>query len=691
MKRIILGVILFTLSFICSAREDKESLKGFIVSDAHVGWENEQQPSVEKQKEMIDQIRRKFPDLDVFIDTGDAHHNGKDRDKERGEWTDMILGQDWPIPFFYVPGNHEIAHANDRDSEFTCAVLGSHEARPYYSFDIQGIHFVSVPELIRAVYVPKELLEWLRLDLELNKDKTTILLSHNSLIGYSKNFEPGYRGVVNTKEIIDIMNEYPNCIAWMYGHNHNYEVVEKDGRLFVSNGRIGGFDPSKGKHGLGGIYFEISEDEVDIRCYSAEYDTFVDMIDNSEQFRGILKKETSFNPEAAAAYSIGCGMSRNGEKSPVYHHHISDNGKMDLYAAPVKGNVINEDPGFEYFMSRNADKPKKDNQLMGCSISDNKTSYQWKNPGVLIFASEKNRTVTFPRSSHNKYTYYRVAADKEYEMEITLKGENSGKQKMTVSPKLHDRYGNLAALSDETSFILDGTKQTIRIPFRFDETKIKESIYSDPSSDNVFNLSAEVEFSNLHSDVMLYRCEIRFKNAGKESGNMKIGIDDTIYDFGKATSCNSHMEVDMRVANRSVMSTFADGNGMLTWLLKLDNLEWQVLGAPCANKEKSIEIGPFRNTYSHRKEVSINKFNDRPGSIYVCKLRNINNAEIFPLEKGNKNIIVKVSDCLEGTAEIVVYSSGKRLAIAGAEKTVKDGDLYVLTVREGSEVKIREK
>ena len=186
MKRIILGVILFTLSFICSAREDKESLKGFIVSDAHVGWENEQQPSVEKQKEMIDQIRRKFPDLDVFIDTGDAHHNGKDRDKERGEWTDMILGQDWPIPFFYVPGNHEIAHANDRDSEFTCAVLGSHEARPYYSFDIQGIHFVSVPELIRAVYVPKELLEWLRLDLELNKDKTTILLSHNSLIGYNQ-------------------------------------------------------------------------------------------------------------------------------------------------------------------------------------------------------------------------------------------------------------------------------------------------------------------------------------------------------------------------------------------------------------------------------------------------------------------------------------------------------------------------
>jgi len=116
-------------------------LKGFIVSDAHFGWNHEQQPTPETQRLMMQRIIRRFPDLDVFIDTGDAHHGALKRkpgDIARGNWTDIIAGECGITPFFYVAGNHEIIGTlYDGDQEWRCNALGSVSCRPYYSFDIK--------------------------------------------------------------------------------------------------------------------------------------------------------------------------------------------------------------------------------------------------------------------------------------------------------------------------------------------------------------------------------------------------------------------------------------------------------------------------------------------------------------------------------------------------------------------------
>lgn len=648
------------------------ALKGFIVSDAHIGWENRQQPTVEKQREMINAIRTRFPSLDVFIDTGDPHHNGQDRDMERGLWTDNIMSQEMPVPFYYVPGNHDIAHANTADSEFVCAALGSHECRPYYSFDIKGIHFISIPELIRAVYVPREVLEWVKLDLELNRDKTVILLSHNNLTGYSKTFEEGYRGVVNTREIIDLLDEYPNCVAWMYGHNHNYEVVNKDGRLYVSNGRIGGFDPSKGKYGLGGIYFEITENRVEIRSYSAEYRKFLEkdsLAVDSDDVGGILEIPTSFDEDAPCRYSYGAGMSRDGEKIPVYHHHINA-GTEEVFMANVAGKYFNEDPDFRYYMCRK----NKDRQLMGSSISgDADVRYEWLDPGIRLFPSEKRQTVTLPRKSHGKFTYYRVSPDKDYLVSITLEGGK--RQHAEFVAELYDRAGNFIARTEPVTFRMTGRRQTVEIPVSFSDPDAGDStIYCDDSSDNVLNLSAYIAFPSIESEVIIHEVGFSFRNAGESTKSSSVTVQGD----------------NPRDQNRSVVSVRAGGNGLVTWLVRLDDVRMQVLGAPCAVTDSSYVIGPLRNRFSQKKEVSLNPMPGFEEKTFVFKLRNIDSAEILPLEKGHDIIRIKVDKTIGTPYEIDIYST-ERLFVEGADSVLKDGLIYTVEGSEDGVIEIRTK
>lgn len=80
------------------------------------------QPAPDVQRELIARIHRRFPDLDLFLDTEDAHHSslGSMLDSARKDWSDIIAGQGNPTPFYFVPGNHEIVSPADGDAELRC-------------------------------------------------------------------------------------------------------------------------------------------------------------------------------------------------------------------------------------------------------------------------------------------------------------------------------------------------------------------------------------------------------------------------------------------------------------------------------------------------------------------------------------------------------------------------------------------
>ncbi|MGN1210601.1 MAG: hypothetical protein ACI4TM_02870, partial [Candidatus Cryptobacteroides sp.] len=229
----------------------------------------------------------------------------------------------------------------------------------------------------------------------------------------------------------------------------------------------------------------------------------------------------------------------------------------------------------------------------------------------------------------------------------------------------------------------------IKATFDFGDNNTESTIYSDRALDNVLNASVDVEFSNLVSDVLIHRCEIRYRNAAEFPEKASLSIDTEKVEFDNLSGGISERTIRMRTGNRTPVGLSVQDNGTVAWLLKIDELEWQILGAPCADKDKSFVVGPLRNAYSHKKEVSINKYQDYRNSVFVCKMRNIDIAEIYPLEKGNAEIIVDVKRCISDNPEIVIYSAGKKLKIVGAESVRREGLLYILKVKEGSRIRAR--
>ena len=262
------------------------------------------------------------------------------------------------MPFYYVPGNHEIDQsAPDGDAERRCSRMGSMSYRPYYSFDIKGIHFVSVPELEHPVYVNKETMDWLRLDLELNRDKSIILLSHNNIKGTTAddNFMLGYRGVANSEDILNLIKTYPNILAWMHGHNHDYVIAKSHNRLFVSNGRIGGFNPRHNfKEGepLGGIYFEITPSALTGSVLQRGRSKICRGTWGARAGRKSLTIPTTLNPQEPMSYAFGHGGFLDGQKAAVYNYHASLDDTCSVILAGTMDSCLNENVDFSDYTHR---------------------------------------------------------------------------------------------------------------------------------------------------------------------------------------------------------------------------------------------------------------------------------------------------------------------------------------------------
>jgi len=96
----------------------------------------------------MENILSRFPDLDLFIDTGDAHnndhHNNADPYKARKDWVDIIQAGCGQLPFYYVLGNHALRSNEDADPEMRCNIMGSTTCRPYYSFDMRNINYYDI-------------------------------------------------------------------------------------------------------------------------------------------------------------------------------------------------------------------------------------------------------------------------------------------------------------------------------------------------------------------------------------------------------------------------------------------------------------------------------------------------------------------------------------------------------------------
>ncbi|AQQ69990.1 metallophosphoesterase, family [Limihaloglobus sulfuriphilus] len=673
------------------AGKQSDVLRGFIVSDAHFGWDGGDQPRISEQREAMRNIVSTFGKLDLMIDTGDAYHGnlkGDVRGKSAGDWTDIISGETGSLPMLYVPGNHEIMGWREGDPEWRCNRLGSLPCRPYYSFDIKGIHFVSVPELMMAVYVNKETIEWLKLDLEVNRDKTVILLSHNNISGTTTPDEEGYRGLVNSAELYDIIKANPNIIAWMHGHNHNYQIVQKDNCMYVSNGRIGGFDPSNGQYGIGGIYFELSNNLLDVKCYSAQFKRFLGP-DDGPQLAGRMKAKTSLDPAKPMAYSFGTGGARDTERIPMVNHYTSKSESAKLYITGADDEIINEDTTLSYYQCRPSNTHM---QLFGFIVRDPQKLWRWDDPGITLFkrSDGKDIRVTAPHYGAGMCSYYRCPPDQEYEVTLELEGSGQG-PKLDIEFMYFDRTGKYLESKHAPLYDIKAGKQKVVYSGIASKPTKAVTIYDDPDEHNILNFIVQCIFTDMTSEVKVKSFELRFKGAHGATVDPAVIIDGRRYSRKGTLKQGELAEFDIPLLKNKSQQTYqlsAGGNRRLSWLIKYDHLDWQLRNAAAADMGEYIQIDGLRNQWSHEKEILFAPMaaTDEP---FVSRLRGITKARIYPVDRGSKNLKVKIEECYPGIKPIVfVRSDNKPASVSASEGFSYKNGIIEITVKKGETIDV---
>jgi alkaline phosphatase len=136
----------------------------------------------------------------------------------------------------YVLGNHCVDTLTKE--EF---LAGVERERSYYSFDREGIHFVVLDSCFRSdgvAYgrrnfqwtdpnIPPEELEWLRGDLQSNKNPV-IVFAHQRLDVADSH------GVKNAKEVRSILESVGNVTAVFQGHSHKNDLRSIEGIFYCT-------------------------------------------------------------------------------------------------------------------------------------------------------------------------------------------------------------------------------------------------------------------------------------------------------------------------------------------------------------------------------------------------------------------------------------------------------------------------
>jgi predicted phosphodiesterase len=133
------------------------------------------------------------------------------------------------VPFYYVPGNHDITFDN---------ALGAYErhvGRPYYSFDHKNIHFIvlDVSRWESSDKLPAEQLDWLAADLAAaDKAKFTFVFFH----------KPFWTATVTEgkPDTLHSLFKAHGVDAVFNGHFHQYFSATYDGIKYTAVGSSGG-------------------------------------------------------------------------------------------------------------------------------------------------------------------------------------------------------------------------------------------------------------------------------------------------------------------------------------------------------------------------------------------------------------------------------------------------------------------
>ncbi len=656
-------ILASTASFLSSCSTvkapEKTYLSGFIFSDAHIGWRGADQPSIEEQSQAIQTIKSQFPNIDLIFDTGDLHHgylNETERNIARNQWLTHFISPFSEKMFHYVPGNHELGRGPS-DTELVASQIGSQNLRPYYSFDYNGIHFISVPQLLDTILVNQETINWLKHDLQINKNKTTIILSHNSIKDTTyDNGENGYRTVINSHQVLSVINKHNNVIAWLHGHNHLYEIVKRDQRLYVSNGRIGGFNPPEewGPYGhghLGGIYFAISKKGLVVKSYSATKKDFLANL-GFPNLSDQLNVETTFNPAAQMHYYYGHGKLTNNVKHQMTNHFLSKSDAT-VFTRTIQSPVMNDNSKFNltselFFVG------KRMNKTVGYQIIPKTVHRKTTKQGLkLTNPTDENLVVNLPSQRTNKFnylergSYFRCESSDRFAVKLNtlpVKDEiTDGKVKYSF--RVLDSKHN--TLYESAVAVMDGdTPGHFKTTFSIPELSEGISKY----------LKLSFVFENHPKKFILSQLALEKVTEPNEPQTLLVNSKE----FNISEKKNFSIKQDELTSSGQAPLVYS-GDRSLSCVIKIKNVQWQVRNAVATYEGETIDLLSYRHKYQIINEATLTPTS--PRDFYVNKV-----VDLMPVKITYKNNGVGISlEKVNSQSALVFVTRRKPQKVIGSE------------------------
>lgn len=638
------------------------SLRGFIVSDAHFGSVNVSQPTPAEQRAVMHRIFTRFPNLDVCIDTGDAHHSevpGKNgKALARQNWLTHVAGQS-PVPFFYVPGNHELSSAKADPEVVTCD-MGSLALRPYHSFTVKDIHFVCIPQLVKTILVSKETIEWLKLDLAVHRDKTVVILAHNSISGttYSDGVT-AYREIVNSPEVLRVLDAHPNVIAWMHGHNHQYEIVEKDNRVYVSNGRIGGFNPPAqwgafGQGHLGGIYFEISRSHLLVRAFSATADRFMDELGMPHL---TLRKTvaTSFSAVAPASTCAGRGAAAGGTLDWFHHHEVGRAPQGTIFAMQGAAEPINDN--WDLNLETQLFRRKPQDKLIGFRV-DKKDGWRRWEEGIEIMPRSDGQSVvvSVPQGSKEvaepaRGSYLPCQAGNQYLLQLDLDAQSGGQ---IVAASFRLRSSAFKTLGQWPLGNVTLKPGVASHTFRINIPERRQLAIAD---DQALQLLVFFEISELAPGLKIDN--IKVSPTGEKDSHTATRL--TVGNQTLKLANHGDLQqfpLSAQTAGQTRTHLQCHHHKQLSWLIRTEQLQWQVRNAIVHGTADELHLR-VRHQYVAKSEMVISCFGAQT-SPYVTRLTNAASATIKGLQ-GKGDLALRVHQAIDQNLPVTVEIRSKTL------------------------------
>jgi predicted phosphodiesterase len=180
-------------------------------------------------EQAVAEIERLKPEFVITV--GDMIQGyTEDKAEMERQWTEyMEIIKAFSMPVYFTPGNHDITDT---------PMVEAYErwiGRPYYSFDVRGVHFIvlDTSRYQTAVALPAEQMDWLKRDLKEHKGSAyTFVFFHI----------PTWRQAValgKPDPIHAVLAEY-GVDAVFSGHYHQYFSGSYDGIAYTAVGSSGG-------------------------------------------------------------------------------------------------------------------------------------------------------------------------------------------------------------------------------------------------------------------------------------------------------------------------------------------------------------------------------------------------------------------------------------------------------------------